>query len=290
MGRIRSLLFVPADSEKKIAKALTGSADALILDLEDSVAPERKGAARALCRETLSAAAGGPKLFVRINALDTPDAIADLASVMQGRPFGLMVPKCQSARDLTRLGDMLTVLEAREGMPAGQTVLLPIVTETGRAMLGLGSYAETRVERLFGMLWGGEDLAADLGAKSNRDEAGRGYAPPYQLARSLCLYAAAAAGCAAIDSVFTDIRDDRGLEQEAIAAARSGFVAKAAIHPSQVDIINRAFLPNADEIAQAKRVVEAFTAAGAKGVAVLDGKMLDRPHHRSALRVLAAAE
>jgi len=290
MDRIRSLLFVPGDSEKKIAKAMTGSADALILDLEDSVATERKSAARELCRETLAAASRGPKLFVRINALDTVDAAADLAAVMQGKPFGIMLPKCQSAHDLLRLGDMLTVLEAREGVAAGQTVLLPIVTETGRAMLGFGSYAETRVPRLFGMLWGGEDLAADLGAKTNRDETGHGYAQPYQFARSLCLYAAAATGCAAIDAVFTDIRNERALEQEAIFAARSGFVAKAAIHPAQVDIINRAFMPSVDEIAQAKRVVEAFTAAGAKGVAVLDGKMLDRPHHRAAMRVLAAAQ
>jgi citrate lyase subunit beta/citryl-CoA lyase len=157
-------------------------------------------------------------------------------------------------------------------------------------MLGFGSYAETRVPRLFGMLWGGEDLAADLGAKWNRDETGRGYALPYQLARSFCLYAAAATGAAAIDAVFTDIHDERRLEEEATAAARSGFVAKAAIHPGQVEIINRAFMPNADEIARAKRVVEAFESADTKGVAVLDGKMLDRPHHRSALRVLAAAE
>jgi citrate lyase subunit beta/citryl-CoA lyase len=182
------------------------------------------------------------------------------------------------------------VLEAREGLAPEQTVVLPIVTETGRAMLGFGSYAETRVARLFGMLWGGEDLSADLGAKSNRDETGRGYAPPYQLARSCCLYAAAATGSAAIDAVFTDIRDARGLEEEAIAAARSGFVAKAAIHPGQVEIINRSFMPTADEIAHAKQVVQAFSTADAKGVAVLDGKMLDRPHHRAALRVLAAAQ
>jgi citrate lyase subunit beta/citryl-CoA lyase len=290
MDRVRSLLFVPGDSERKIAKAMDGSADALILDLEDSVSPDRKAAAREMCREALKGAARGPKLFVRINALDTAEAVADLACVMQGKPFGIMVPKCQSAQDLVRLGDMLTALEAREGVPLEQTVVLPIVTETGRAMLSFSSYAETRLPRLFGMLWGGEDLATDLGAKSNRDPSGSGYAPPYQLARSLCLCAAAATGTAAIDAVFTDIRDERKLEQEAVEAARSGFVAKAAIHPGQVDIINRAFMPNAEEIARAKRVVEAFTAAGAKGVAVLDGKMLDRPHHRSALRMLAAAQ
>ena len=294
MQHIRSLLFVPGDSERKIAKALECPADALILDLEDAVTPDRKPAAREICRAALTAGSKGPKLFVRINALDTPDAVHDLAAVMRGGPFGIMVPKCQSARDLLRLGDMLTVLEAREGLPPQQTVLLPIVTETGRAMLGFGSYAETQVPRLFGMLWGGEDLAADLGAKTNRDKSNRdeggGYAPPYHLARSLCLYAAAATGSAAIDAVFTDIRNERDLEIEAVAAARSGFVAKAAIHPGQVEIINRAFMPNADEVAHAKRVIDAFAAADGKGVAVLDGKMLDRPHQRAALRVLAAAE
>jgi citrate lyase beta subunit len=171
MDAIRSLLFVPADSERKIAKALDCAADALILDLEDSVTPDRKPAAREICRTALAAGSKGPKLFVRINALDTPEAAADLAAVMQGGPFGIVVPKCQSARDLLRLDDMLTVLEAREGLPAGQTLVLPIVTETGRAMLGFGSYAETRVPRLFGMMWGGEDLCADLGVEPRGDRA-----------------------------------------------------------------------------------------------------------------------
>jgi len=288
MVPIRSLLFVPGDSERKIAKALDCAADALILDLEDSVAPDRKSTAREVCRVTLAAQSAGPKLFVRINALDTPDAAADLAVVMQGRPFGIMLPKCQSARDLVRLGDMLSVLESREGVPSGHTVVLPIVTETASAMLNFGTYAETRLARVFGMTWGGEDLAADLGAKTNRDETGA-YALPYQLARSFCLYAAVAAGAAPIDAVFTDIRDETGLEREAVAAARSGFLGKMAIHPAQVEIINRAFMPSVEDIARARRVVEAFAAADATGVAVLDGKMLDRPHHRAALRVLAAA-
>jgi citrate lyase subunit beta/citryl-CoA lyase len=289
MDVIRSLLFVPGDSERKIAKAVECTADALILDLEDSVVPDRKPAAREICRAALKTGSKGPKLFVRINALDTPEAAADLAAVMQGGPSGIVLPKCQSARDLLRLGDMLTVLEAREGLTREQTWVLPVATETGSAMLGFGSYAETRIPRLFGMMWGGEDLAADLGAKSNRDETGR-YAPPYQFARSLCLCAAAATGSAAIDAVFTDIRNERGLEEEAIVAARSGFVAKAAIHPGQVEIINRAFMPTADEVAHARQVVEAFTAAESQGVAVLNGKMLDRPHHRAALRILAAAK
>ncbi len=288
MATIRSLLFVPGDSERKIAKALDSAADALILDLEDAVTPERKSVARDLCRSTLAAErTGRPKLFVRINALDTPEAAADLAAVMQGGPFGIVLPKCQSARDLVRVGDMLTVLEAREGLPAQSTTLLPVATETATAMLSFGSYVETRVPRLFGMMWGGEDLAADLGARTNRDETG-GYAQPYQLARTFCLYASTAAGAAPIDAVFTDFRDESGLEKEAVAAARSGFHGKAAIHPAQAEIINRAFLPGADDIAHARRVLEAFAAADSKGVAVLDGKMLDRPHHRAAVRVLSA--
>jgi citrate lyase subunit beta / citryl-CoA lyase len=288
MPSIRSLLFVPGDSEKKIAKARSCSADALILDLEDSVAPDRKPAARALCREVLAARDHPQALFVRINALDTEHAVADLAEVLRGGPFGIVLPKCQSARDLVRLDDMLTVLEAREGLPSGQTVVLPIVTETGAAMLNFASYAEMKIARVFGMTWGGEDLAADLGARTNRDEAGA-YAPPYQLAHSACLFAAAATSTAAIDAVFTNIRDEDGLRQEARAAARSGFVGKMAIHPAQTDVINQAFTPTADEIAYAKRVIAVFDAPGSNGVASLDGRMLDRPHLRAALRVLATA-
>lgn len=288
MPAIRSLLFVPGDSERKIAKAQQTGADALILDLEDSVAPDRKPAARELCLAAL-AAGSGPKLFVRINALETPHAAADLAAVMQGRPFGIMLPKCQSARDVLRLSDMLGVLEAREGIEAGRTMVLPIVTETAGSMLGFSSYAETRLPRLFGMAWGGEDLAADLGASTNRDPGGD-YALPYQLARSFCLFTAAACGVAPIDSVFTDIHDLQGLEREAVTAARSGFHGKMAIHPAQAEIINRAFTPGEEDIAHARRVLDAFAAAQSNGVAVLDGRMLDRPHQRAAHRVLAAAE
>ena len=259
MDAIRSFLFVPGDSERKIAKARETAADALILDLEDLVTPDRKPAAREMSRAAL-AAGSGKKVFVRINALETPDAAADLAAVMQGRPFGIMLPKCQSARDLLRLGDMLGVLEAREGIEVGRTVVLPIVTETAGSMLGFGSYAEIRAPRLFGMTWGGEDLAADLGARTNRDDGG-GYALPYQLARSFCLFAAAASGAAPIDAVFTDIRDAQGLEREAVTAARSGFLGKMAIHPAQAEIINRAFTPGDEEIAHAKRVLDAFAAA-----------------------------
>jgi citrate lyase subunit beta/citryl-CoA lyase len=281
---MRSLLFVPGDSERKIAKGLACAADALILDLEDSVAPDRKPAARELCRATLEAQSGQPHLFVRINALDTADAVQDLAAIVRGRPFGIMLPKCRGAAEVARLSDMLTALEARDGAPPGATRILPIATETGAAMFGLGSYVDCHLPRLFGMLWGGEDLAADIGAETNRDPAGH-YAPAYQLARSLCLLGAAAAGVAPIDAVFTDFRDQAGLLAEAQEAARSGFVGKAAIHPDQVETINRAFTPSAAALAHAARVVAAFGGANA-GVAALDGKMLDRPHYRAALRVL----
>jgi citrate lyase subunit beta/citryl-CoA lyase len=241
--------------------------------------------ARELCRTTLQAATDGPKLFVRINALDTPDAIQDLAAVVRGRPFGVVLPKCRNAHDVTRLGDMLTGLEARDDVPLGSTRILTIATETGAAMFGFGSYLDVSLPRLFGMLWGGEDLAADVGAATNRDPDGR-YAPPYQLARTLCLFGATSAGVAPVDAVFTDFRDIDGLAAEAREAARSGFVAKAAIHPDQVETINRAFTPTADEIAHAERVLAAFAASPEAGVAALDGRMLDRPHQKAALRLL----
>ena len=287
MRAIRSLLFVPGDSARKLLKARDTAADALILDLEDSVAPDRKDAARTLVGAALGEP--GPPMFVRINALDTPDAAHDLAAAVQGRAFGIMLPKCRGAPDLRRLHDMLTVLEARERLATGSTVVLPIVTETGAAMLGAATYAEPGIPRLFGMAWGGEDLAADLGARTNRDEAG-GYALPYQLARSTCLFAAAAAGTVPIDAVFTDPGDPDGLEREARAASRAGFVAKMAIHPAQAEIINRAFTPDDADIDHARRVLDAFAVSASAGVAVLDGRMLDRPHRRAAERVLAAAD
>ncbi len=289
MPTIRSLLFVPGDSERKLAKVASSGADAVILDLEDAVAPDRKGMARGLCREALAAGAEGPRRFVRVNALETGQTAEDLAAVMRGAPFGIVLPKCQSARDLQRLDAMLAALEAREALAAGSTLVLPIITETAVAMLGMASYPLEPIPRLFGMTWGAEDLAADLGAQSNRDETG-GYAPPFQHARSCCLYAATASGAVAIDAVYTGVGDDAGLEREAVAAARSGFMGKMAIHPGQVPVINRAFTPSMEALEHARRVMEAFARAGGAGVATLDGRMLDRPHRRAAERVLAAGE
>ena len=283
---MRSLLFVPGDDERKLAKGFASSADALILDLEDAVAPARKAAAREICASTLQAASTTKKLFVRVNALDTGQTLADLAAILRGRPYGVVLPKCRGGDDVRLVGHYLGALEAREGIERGATRILPIATETGAAMFGLGSYAG--VERLCGIFWGGEDLAADLGAVANRDAVGR-YTGPYELARSLCLYAAAAAQVDAVDAVYTNFRDLEGLKSEAAQALRDGFSAKAAIHPDQVEPINAAFTPSAGDVAWAKRVIAAFDEAPGAGVASLDGKMLDRPHYRTAQRVLARA-
>ncbi len=286
---MRSLLFVPGDDERKIAKGLACAADALILDLEDSVAPQRKSAARELCARTLASADTRHQLFVRINALDTADALLDLAAIVGGHPFGIVLPKCRGGDDVRLVGHYLTALEARERVAVGAIRVLPIVTESGAAMFGLGSYDNPSIPRLWGMLWGGEDLAADIGATANRDETGR-YTAPYQLARSLCLFAATAASVIAVDAVYTNFRDPAGLKAEALEGLRSGFSAKAAIHPDQIEAINAAFTPSAADIEWANRVIAAFDGSPEAGVAAVDGKMLDRPHYRGAQRVLARAE
>jgi citrate lyase subunit beta/citryl-CoA lyase len=277
---------VPGDSERKIAKAQSSAADALILDLEDSVVPEKRAAARELCLATLQAGSG-KKFFVRINALSTDDALLDLAAVVRGRPYGIMLPKCGSARDIHILDRYLSALETRDGIPPGMIKVLPIVTETGASMFGAGTYCET-TPRLVGLLWGGEDLAADIGARANRDAEGR-YGPAFELARTLCLLAATAARATAVDAVYTDFRKPDGLRAEAETAARDGFTAKAAIHPDQAPIINEVFTPSSDEIAHARRVVELFEGGEATSVVALDGKMLDRPHLTMAKRLLSRA-
>ena len=202
-----------------------------------------------------------------------------------------MLPKCRSGEDARLVSHYLTALEAREGLSVGDIRILPIVTETGGSMFGFGgtgSYDNPPIPRLYGMLWGGEDLAADLGAISNRDDDGR-YAAPYLLARSLCLFAAAASSAIAVDAVYTNFRDPAGLKQEAIAGLRSGFSAKAAIHPDQISVINEAFTPTVADIEAAQQVIAAFDAAPGAGVVSVGGKMLDRPHYRTAQRVLARA-
>jgi citrate lyase subunit beta / citryl-CoA lyase len=285
---MRSLLFVPGDDERKISKALDCAADALILDIEDAVAPQRKAAAREVCASVLRSVKTPKALFVRMNALDTADAIPDLKAIVAARPFGIVLPKSRDGDDVRRLSGILDRVEAQQGEGAGAIRILPIVTETAASLFGLGTYAQPGIPRLCGMMWGGEDLAADIGALANRDANGR-YTAPYELARALCLLGAAAACVLPVDAVYTDFRDAAGLKAEALEGLRCGFGAKAAIHPAQVDVINEAFTPSRSDVERAQRVVAAFDAAGGGGVAALDGRMLDRPHLRGAQRVLERA-
>ncbi|WP_423454187.1 HpcH/HpaI aldolase/citrate lyase family protein [Ottowia sp. VDI28] len=285
---MRSLLFVPGHDERKLVKGLSSGADALIVDLEDAVPETEKARARGITAAFVGAHQERLPLFVRVNALSTGLTLDDLAAVVGARPYGIMLPKCASVRDVDLLGAYLQALEVREGVPAGRTRILPISTETAASVLGSASYGEKPNERLCGLMWGGEDLAADIGATANRGPDGR-YGAPYELARSLTLMGATAAQVPAVDAVFTNFRDTPGLMSEAEQALRDGFSAKAAIHPDQIGPINEAFTPTAEDIAWAGRVTEAFEANPTRGAIQLDGKMLDRPHLRSARRVLARA-
>jgi citrate lyase subunit beta/citryl-CoA lyase len=280
----RSWLFVPGDSERKLAKALASEADALILDLEDSVAAARLPVARGMVAAFLRAHPG-PRLWVRINALARTEALADLAAAMPDAPAGIVLPKAEGAADVLRLDHYLSAMEAAFGLAVGATRIAVIATETPAALFALGTYAGVG-PRLAALTWGAEDLAAALGAASNRDAAGA-YADPYRLARSLCLAGAAAAGVAAIDTVFTDFRDSAGLAAEAAAARRDGFAGKLAIHPDQVGPINAAFTPTAEEVAHAEQIVAAFAADPTRGTVGIGGRMIDRPHLLQAQRLLA---
>ena len=281
---MRSMLFVPGDSPRKFARALIGASDALILDLEDSVAAAGKEAAQGTVREMLNGK-GRQQLFVRLNAFDTGLTVADLAAVMPGRPDGIVLPKCESAADVMRLSTLLDAFEAAFGLAAGATGIVAIATETARSLFGLSSYSGAG-PRLRALMWGAEDLAASLGAASNRT--GWQYHSPFVQARDLCLAAAAAAGVAAVDTVYTDIDDLDGLREEAEAACRDGFSAKAVIHPKHVDTVNAAFTPDAAAVGWARHVIALFSDSSA-GVKILDGKMIDKPHLRAAERILARA-
>lgn len=283
---MRSLLFVPGDDERKLAKGLACAADALILDLEDSVAATRKAVARGLCAEVLRSAQTGKRLYLRINALDSGLAQDDLAAVVASKPAGIMLPKCRHGDDARQLAAMLARLEVGAGLAPGGIGILPIATETGASMFGLGSYADPPIPRLHGLLWGAEDLAADLGSLAKHDDRGS-YTAPYQLARSLCLYGAAAASTVAIDAVFVNFRDPEGLRAECEAGVRDGFSGKACIHPDQAVVINEVFTPSTADIAEARRIVAAFDAQPGMGVVAMEGRMVDRPHYLAARRVLA---
>ena len=282
---IRSILFVPGDSRKKIERSADCGADAIILDLEDSVVPNRKDGARAIVRATLETRATGIQHWVRINALDSGDALTDLAAVVGGAPDCILLPKANGAADIVRLDHYLTALETREGLPIGRIRVATVATETAAAMFGLGSYT-AECPRLFGLTWGGEDLATAVGARSNRNADGT-RTPLFELARSLCLAAAASARVTAIDTASMDIADLTALEADCDAARRDGFRAKLAIHPAQIEIINCALTPTSAELADARAIVAAFDAAPDVGAFQIGGRMIDIPHLRQAQSLLA---
>jgi citrate lyase subunit beta/citryl-CoA lyase len=284
---MRSMLFVPGDSARKFEKAKAGEADALILDLEDSVAPDKKVEARGITAEMLRGRRPGQKLHVRVNAFDTGLTLADLAAIMPAAPDGITLPKCRSREDVRQLALWLDAFEAAHGLAPGSTEIVVVATETAESMFGLGGYKDSS-PRLKGLMWGAEDLAASLGATEN---GGPGtFHSPYRLARDLCLIGAAAAGIAPIDTVYTDIDNLAGLEREARAARRDGFTAKAVIHPKHVAVVNAAFAPTDAEKQWAERIVAAFAADASLGVVRIDGKMIDKPHLRAARKVLGLSD
>lgn len=279
---LRSWLFVPADSERKIVKALSCGADAIILDLEDAVALALKPAARARAVEVISSQrAGAPQIWVRINPRGTPLATDDLAAILPAGPHGLVLPKCESGADVAWLANQLNTYSSPPR-------ILSVATETAQSLFGLGTYAG--VSPLFaGLTWGAEDLSSALGAASKWEADGK-LAFTYQLARSLCLAGAVAANVQPVDTVWTDFRDAAGLQYEAETACHDGFTGKLAIHPDQVPIINTAFSPSAADVAHAEAVIALFAANPSAGTLALNGTMLDRPHLIQAERLLARAK
>jgi citrate lyase subunit beta / citryl-CoA lyase len=279
---MRSLLFVPADSERKLSRGLQSGADALILDLEDSVAPANRPLARRQAGDFLaSTRPGGFRRYVRVNPLASEAALEDLAAVVPGSPDGILLPKCVP-EEVRTLDHYLSAFETAAKVPLGTVRVIAIATETPAALFALGGYAGVS-SRLEGITWGAEDLAACLGGSNRRLDGV--YDDVYRLARSLCL-AAAAAGVTAIDTIYTDFNDESGLAAECAAARRSGFTAKMAIHPAQIPVINRAFEVSAEELVWARKVLALFAGKPDAGTIALDGKMIDKPHLTLARRLL----
>jgi citrate lyase subunit beta/citryl-CoA lyase len=279
---MRSLLFVPADSERKIARAPQSGADALILDLEDSVVPANRPLARRQARDFLATNSVELRRYVRINPLSSGVALDDLAAVVPEKPDGILLPKCVP-EDLRTLDHYLSALEAASALPRGNIRVIAIATETPAAMFALGGYGGVS-PRLEAITWGAEDLAGCIGGNNRRAEGI--YDDVYRLARSLCLLGAAAAGVVPIDTIYTDFKNEAGLAAECAAARRSGFAAKMAIHPAQIPVINQAFAVSDEELAWARKVVQAFAANPDAGTVALDGKMVDKPHLTLARRLL----
>jgi citrate lyase subunit beta / citryl-CoA lyase len=285
---MRSLLFVPADGGSKLDKAVASGADAVIIDLEDSITPERKDTARASALAFLkraSTAGERPRLLVRINGLDTGMTDADLDAIVAGAPDAVVFPKAEGATSVVHLDAKLTAREAIAGVPEGHIKILAQAVETAAGLFAAGTFRSASA-RLIGLTWGPEDLSAELGAAANRDADGA-LTEPYRLARSLCLYAAAAANLPAIETVFVDFRNSEELRRDTEAARRDGFTGRLAIHPAQVPIINEVFTPTSAEIEKAKAVVAAFAAQPGAGAVGIEGKMYDRPHLVRAQALLA---
>jgi len=287
---MRSLLFVPADSTKKLDKAMTSGADALIVDLEDSVAFDGKARARqsaaAFLKDAL-AASPRPYLLVRVNGLTTGLTDADLDAVAPAKPDAIMLPKAEGGASVVHADAKLAVREATNNLADGHIKIIAIATETAASLFVAGTFAGASA-RLTGLTWGAEDLSAELGAQANRDAQGH-FLDPYRFARVLCLAAAASAGVPAIDTVYVDFRDETGFRRECEEALRDGFTAKMAIHPAQVPIINEVFTPSAEAVAQAQAIVDAFAKGPGAGVVNIGGVMYDQPHLKRAQRLIARA-
>ena len=284
--KMRSWLFAPGDSERKMAKAADGEADIVLLDLEDSVMPENKPAARAAVAEFLASREDRARLWVRVNPLSGGETRADLDAVMQSAPGGLFLPKAEGRADVEAVDEMLTELEAINGIRPGATKVAALVTETPRAMFHTGDYEGA--PRLVAMSWGAEDLSSALGARVQHRPDG-GYMPTYELARSLCLLGAVAAGVMPVETVMPDFRDLDGLRERAAMVRGQGYRGMLAIHPAQVPVINEAFTPGEEEIAHARRVIAAFAENPGKGTVGLDGAMVDLPHLKLAQALLTDA-
>lgn len=284
----RSWLFAPGDSDKKMDKAAASEADIAIFDLEDAVAPENKPLARQMVHDRIAREddAARARLWVRINPLDSGMAVQDLAAVIPARPGGLLLPKSRGRGDVETLDNYLTALEVAHGIEPGSTSVLVLATETAGAMFHCGDYAGA--PRVCGLTWGAEDLSDALGASDNRAPDGR-YDPPYELARTLCLLGACHAGVQPVETIHTDFRDLDGLEARARDVKRQGYRGMLAIHPAQVEVINRVFTPSAEELAEAQAVVDLFAANPGAGTIGHEGKMLDRPHLDRAKGLLRAA-
>ena len=289
---IRSWLFVPGDSERKLAKGQANSADALILDLEDAVSDDRQDQARAITYAFLkdNPDRSQQKLWVRVNPLEHNFALPDLAAVMPGAPDGIVLPKVYSAAEVNRMADFLLALEARDGLDLGSTKILSVATETAASLLTFHTYLDNVTDRLKALTWGGEDLAAALGASDNQHPTSGDYDDPYLYAKSMCLATARAINAQPVGCVWVNFRDLEGLENDCLRDRRAGFIGKIAIHPDQSDIINRAFTPSNDEIAYSQKVVDLFGQNPGVGTVGLNGKMLDMPHLKQARNVLELAE